>query len=148
MPSTAQSPLFHCTRALLVAALIGAIAVLGRWWSNPVPRSQLADEPLDYRVDVNRADPAALELLPGIGPAIADRVVAERHRRRFQRPADLERVPMIGPVTRARITPYIRFGRGAGGGRASVSADGLAPSVEGGVVESRAEGLAAADAFR
>jgi competence protein ComEA len=63
------------------------------------------------RVDLNAAGAADLEALPGIGPAIADRIVAARARRgRFDAVDDLLAVPGIGPATLARIAPYITVG--------------------------------------
>lgn len=61
------------------------------------------------RVDVNRADPTALERLPQVGPAIARRIVLSRERHGpFRSIEDLLRVPGIGPVRleamRSRIT--------------------------------------------
>jgi competence protein ComEA len=61
-------------------------------------------------LDANRADAASLETLPGIGPARAAAIVAERARRPFQRVADLERVPGIGPATLRAIAPWLAVG--------------------------------------
>lgn len=63
-------------------------------------------------IDPNTAGEEDLDRLPGIGPALAARIVAERERGGpFHSLADLERVPGIGPATRARLEPYLRFGR-------------------------------------
>ena len=62
------------------------------------------------RLDPNRADPASLEALPGIGPVRAAAIVEERCRRPFASPADLERVRGIGPRTRAALEPWLAFG--------------------------------------
>jgi len=56
-------------------------------------------------LDPNRADAAALEALPGIGPARAAAIVAARCERPFAGAWDLERVPGIGPRTRAGVEP-------------------------------------------
>lgn len=49
-------------------------------------------------VDVNTADVAALDTLPGVGPATAQRIIAEREANgRFKSIDDLARVPGIGP---------------------------------------------------
>jgi hypothetical protein len=58
-------------------------------------------------IDPNRADAATLELLPGIGAARAQAILRERARRPFARPDDLLRVHGIGPVTLARLRPWI-----------------------------------------
>lgn len=50
-------------------------------------------------IDVNRATPAELETLPGVGPATAGAIVTERERNGpFLTVDDLERVPGIGPA--------------------------------------------------
>jgi competence protein ComEA len=56
------------------------------------------------RVAVNRADASGLEALPGVGPALAARIVEDRSRNGpYQRPEDLLRVPGIGPATLERF---------------------------------------------
>ncbi|WP_101848641.1 ComEA family DNA-binding protein [Zhihengliuella sp. ISTPL4] len=53
--------------------------------------------PDDGTVDLNSADQAALEELPGIGPALAQRIIAWREENgRFQAVDDLLAVPGIG----------------------------------------------------
>ncbi len=62
-------------------------------------------------VDINRADPAELTTLPGIGPVIAERLVAARRDRPFASVEDLGRVPGIGPVTVERLRGLVTVGR-------------------------------------
>jgi len=61
-------------------------------------------------LDVNRAGAEDLETLPGIGPALAERIVRERSVRPFRSVEDLERVPGIGPATVARLRGFVRVG--------------------------------------
>jgi competence protein ComEA len=64
-------------------------------------------------VDVNRADAQALEALPGIGPALARRILESRQRDGpFRTPDDLLRVRGIGPAVLARLKPLVRLGGG------------------------------------
>lgn len=52
--------------------------------------------------------PADLEALPGIGPALAAAIVAERERAGdFATVSDLSRVRGIGPRTAARLAPLV-----------------------------------------
>lgn len=64
----------------------------------------------DDRIAVNRASPAELEALPGIGPALAAAIVEERRRGGPYRSAeDLMRVRGIGPALVRRVTARIRI---------------------------------------
>lgn len=60
-------------------------------------------------VDLNSATAAELETLPGVGPALAARIVAWRGANGpFRSPAELEKVPGIGPATATRLLPRVR----------------------------------------
>lgn len=59
------------------------------------------------RLDINAATRAQLELLPGIGPARAEDIIADREARGpFATLDDLARVPGIGPRTIADLEPF------------------------------------------
>jgi competence protein ComEA len=60
-------------------------------------------------VDLNAADAAELTRLPGIGPALAARIVASRAADGpFRSADDLARVAGIGPATVERLRPLVR----------------------------------------
>jgi competence protein ComEA len=61
-------------------------------------------------IDPNTADAATLETLPGVGPARAFAILEAREHRPFQRVADLERVPGIGPRTLAGMAAALAIG--------------------------------------
>jgi competence ComEA-like helix-hairpin-helix protein len=68
------------------------------------------------RIDPNSASAADLERLPGIGPALAGRIVQDRGSRgAFSSPEALLRVPGIGPKILGRIRAYLSFSAAAGG---------------------------------
>lgn len=72
-------------------------------------RRRSADALRPASIDVDAASAEELERLPGIGPALGARIVAERAARgRFGGPDGLLRVPGIGPKTLARIRAYLR----------------------------------------
>lgn len=49
------------------------------------------------KVDVNKAEALELQSLPGIGPALAERIIQHREKNGpFKRPEDLMNVPGIG----------------------------------------------------
>ena len=61
-------------------------------------------------LNINAAGAEALQALPGIGPALAARIVADREARGpFRTPEDLLRVPGIGPKRWERIRPLVRL---------------------------------------
>lgn len=93
----------------LLVLLCGVAA--GRLVMWPAATDNTAPADSGYRIDVNHDDAATLQLLPGIGPSIAENVVTQRQQHGpFTSPADLEDVRMIGPVLRGRITPWVTFG--------------------------------------
>lgn len=73
------------------------------------------------RIDPNTAAEEDLDRLPGVGPAVAGRIVQTRRERGpFTGPQDLLSVPGVGPATLAKIAPFLewssqpRTGRAAG----------------------------------
>lgn len=67
-----------------------------------------AQAPRPASIDVDRASAAELQRLPGIGPALAGRIVAERGvGGPFGGPEGLLRVRGIGPKTLEKIRPFL-----------------------------------------
>ncbi len=67
------------------------------------------DETYAQRINVNTAGAAELELLPGIGPALAERILADRAANGpFTSVDDLMRIKGIGPRTVARLRDMAR----------------------------------------
>ncbi|MEX0912619.1 MAG: helix-hairpin-helix domain-containing protein, partial [Gemmatimonadota bacterium] len=63
------------------------------------------------QIDINRADAEALQTLPGVGPVIADRIVAYRRANgQFGNFSELENVTGIGPALRGRLESAGRLG--------------------------------------
>ncbi len=92
---------------LLTVVLIGTVA-------HPHARTGEAAragyESTGLRIDVNTADAAALTLLPGIGPGIADHIIEARQGGAVFRSADdLQAVKFIGPKLIARVGPWVTF---------------------------------------
>jgi competence ComEA-like helix-hairpin-helix protein len=66
-------------------------------------------------VDINRADAAALDKLPLIGPAKAEAIIRYRvEHGPFVKPADIQQVKGIGPGIYSRIEKLISVGDGGG----------------------------------
>lgn len=63
---------------------------------------------LNRAMDINRAESRDLRLLPGIGPTLAARIVADREARGpYDTPRSLLRVHGIGTATLTRLEPHI-----------------------------------------
>ena len=60
-------------------------------------------------VNVNEASARELAQLPGVGPALASRIIERRRRRAFRRAGELLRVHGIGWRTLRRLRPYLRL---------------------------------------
>jgi DNA uptake protein ComE-like DNA-binding protein len=100
---------------LLGAAILWGVAVrrlygaggLGR---APVPVPVVvAPEPPDDRIDLNAADAADLQRLPGIGPVGARRIVEERQAARpYRSVGDLVRVAGFGPSRVRGLSSRVR----------------------------------------
>jgi len=59
---------------------------------------------------VNTCSEDSLTLLPGVGPKLAQRIVASRRTEGpFRAAADLQRVKGIGPVLAGRLAPLVVF---------------------------------------
>jgi len=99
-----------CACVVLIASASGLGASLARAThtgnTGIAPIARIASE----RINPNRADASRLTLLPGIGPVLAERIVAERLAGGpYADPGDLARVRGIGPKTVERISGHLVF---------------------------------------
>lgn len=69
-----------------------------------------ASQPGDERVDLNSADQAALESLPGIGPVTAAKIMAARGERPFAAVSELRDRGLVGESVYADIAELVRIG--------------------------------------
>ena len=74
---------------------------------SPPPAIRRAPRASTVRVDINRAGMDELQTLPGVGPAIAERILIRRRRRRFETVDDLLEVRGVGPATLERLRPRV-----------------------------------------
>lgn len=75
-------------------------------------RASAAPLGADERIDADRADAATLQRLPGVGPALARRIVADRESLgAFGGLSGFDRVSGVGPGMLARLAPHLSFSR-------------------------------------
>jgi competence ComEA-like helix-hairpin-helix protein len=105
-----------CVLAAVLVVAVAARSGAARWAaSRPVRRVEGCEE-IGYRVDLNRASPGELDLLPGIGPAKAQRIVDHRRAHGpFERIGDLARVPGISGQCAERLRALVTVGCAASG---------------------------------
>jgi competence ComEA-like helix-hairpin-helix protein len=95
--------------AVAALAAFAATTVPGKSHARPGPgrgRGHVYDAL--GRLDLNLADSTDLVLLPGVGPALAGRILAAREKKgRFLSPQDLLDVRGIGEKTLAKLLPKV-----------------------------------------
>jgi len=98
-----------------VAVLLGlglVVLLISRWYGGYERLDVVADEhvTVKFKVDVNRAGKAELDLLPGIGPTLAGRIIRSREQEGwFLRPDQLQRVRGVGPRKVQLMASYLVF---------------------------------------
>ncbi len=92
---------------VVALVLLGALLAWRAGTGLPnAPTGMVHPVPL-HRVDLNRAGNSELGLLPGVGPALAERIIEERAAHGpYGRVADLTRVRGIGPATMRELEPF------------------------------------------
>jgi competence protein ComEA len=86
-------------------------------------KSSRKKQPPSHPINVNTASAEQLQMIPGIGPKTAQRIIETRSKSLFASAEDMRRVPGIGPRILEKIRPYLAFEQG----QTSV-ATALAPS--------------------
>ncbi len=90
--------------------------------ATPIPQAFVAATPAHARsaqaaalrdgltIDPNQATAGDLDLLPGVGPSVASRIIEARTRGGpFRKPDDMLRVRGIGRKTLEKLKPFLRF---------------------------------------
>lgn len=96
-----------------MVVMVAATLVIYRTWHNPLRREAIRPIATGTRIQLNHCPPEQLSLLPGIGPAMAQRIVEfrEQYRRQtgeaLQDPEQLLAMPGVGKLTVERIKPWL-----------------------------------------
>lgn len=97
---------------LLRLALLATIAGLGAFTGRPVHAAPTAATlvlapVLEGQVNLNTATSEQLQLLPGVGPATAEKIIAYRERQPFRAVVHLKRIKGIGPKRFEAMRPFL-----------------------------------------
>lgn len=101
------------TKVLMAAIsmiLVACTSPASKAYSIPFPMAQSGTQHilLGQAIDVNTADAATLEALPGVGPSLAQAIVADRAQHGpFRSVADLNRVHRIGAKLLTKLAPFV-----------------------------------------
>ncbi len=94
------------TIASLCLGLLCCLPAVGHA-ASPRPAGLMATPLLEGKLNLNTANKQQLMMLPGVGPATADKLLAYRAQRRFTRITHIMRVKGVGKKTYARLRPYL-----------------------------------------
>ncbi len=104
---------------MISAAILGIASISGLIWSmtttaaTPAAHTQQTIEtgqpaPARLMIDINTASIDQLQLLPSIGPKLAQRIIDDRTEHgSFESLKDLDRVTGIGPKTLERLADWV-----------------------------------------
>lgn len=102
-----RARLFAALAAIAIAATL--VAYAARQIATDAPTNAPAARDVHYHININTADADELQLLPGVGPSIAQRIVdARTSGGPFTSAHDLTRVNGIGTKIVRRLAPYVR----------------------------------------
>jgi competence protein ComEA len=108
LPSRSQ-PLVAVAVAVGLMALAGWYVAAGGLRGGLVSHDAPPPPTVRFTVNVNSAPAAELAVLPGLGPALAARIVDHRREHGpFETVEDLLDVPGIGPATLEAMRPHLR----------------------------------------
>ena len=103
---------------LCVTAALISVCLIIRSYTTPTPQALTLpvivgdpDRQLvgSFVLDPNTAPADSLELLPGIGRVLADRIVEYRQHHYFEQPVEITDVDGIGPRKYEQLKPYLRI---------------------------------------
>jgi DNA uptake protein ComE-like DNA-binding protein len=110
--NSAEAPVRR-TALIIAVVMLGVHIALCLDTATQVQLNPTTENDIRLRLDPNIASVAELELLPRIGPKLADNIITWRTSvtsgPAFGCPEDLDQVPRIGPATIEGLRPFLRF---------------------------------------
>jgi competence protein ComEA len=99
--------LLNLLRLMLFATILGLTGSSPSTAHAAVPMAGPFAVALQGQVNLNTATAEQLDLLPGVGPATAAKIIAYRDKRPFQSVRQLLRIKGIGPKRLEAMLPYL-----------------------------------------
>ena len=104
----------HSFKTSLLSAVLAAVTGASALLLAPVASADIVDTGfhlmapvLEGKLNMNTATEKQWELLPGIGPSTAKKLVAYRNRQPFKEPMNLMRIKGVGRKTFDACKPYL-----------------------------------------
>jgi len=106
----ADAPVPRRTQLAAFLLLLAVVGLIGwRWYADHYgTRPTELQRDVTHRVDLNRATRTELMAIPGVGPALAEKIVSHREGQgKFSRVEDLTHVHGIGDATMNKLRPWL-----------------------------------------
>jgi competence protein ComEA len=105
--------MFRIVKSMTALVLLCALAGLAAPAPAAAPPASRAVASEAHPVDINTADAAALESVPGIGKSLSARILTFREKNGpFQTVDDLLKIQGIGEKSIQKLRPYLTVGKG------------------------------------
>lgn len=101
---------WDCVAPLAMTLLVSCTAPQPKPYTLTAPLAQSGPQHilLGQAIDINTANATTLEALPGVGPSLAQEIIADRTQHGpFRSVADLDRVRGVGDKLLAKLMPFI-----------------------------------------
>ena len=110
-PKVGERHLINSLRLLFIISIFFSSVIVLSYYHKTTSQ---ADYAITSKININTATVDTLDLLPGIGPKTAAKIVTYRklqsnNKKTFDKPSDLAKIKGLGKAKIEKITPFICF---------------------------------------